>query len=109
MSITSVCLSVTLVDCDHNKQWKSAHDRIGRCLLIGDMNTEADPDLSILLSRVLYSSMGYRYGKCGALHFAGNNLRKVRATARTSRHFKFSTSAELLELTIVYRYGVING
>ena len=28
--MTSVSLSVTLVDCDH-KQWKSAYDRIGQC------------------------------------------------------------------------------
>jgi len=34
-SMTSVCPSVTLVDCDRivHQKWKSAHDRIGRCLL----------------------------------------------------------------------------
>jgi len=32
-NVTSVCPSVTLVDCDHavQQKWKSAHDRIGRC------------------------------------------------------------------------------
>jgi len=51
---TSVCLSVTLVDCDrtvHATQWKSAHDRTGLsrpCL--GYMHAEADLDRSILQS-----------------------------------------------------------
>ena len=40
-SMTSVCPSLTLVDCDHTVQekCKSANNRIGRCL---------DPDHSIL-------------------------------------------------------------
>ena len=46
----SVCMSVTLVDCDHivQQKWKWAHDRIVRCL--GYMHAKTDLDCNQCLS-----------------------------------------------------------
>jgi len=52
-SMTSVCLSVTLIDRDHvvRKKRKSAYDRIDRCL--DYLHAEADPDRNIPWSWIL--------------------------------------------------------
>ena len=53
-SMTSVRLSVTLMDCDRNKKWILAHDRID--LSLGNLHAEADPDRSILSPVILNST-----------------------------------------------------
>jgi len=59
-----------LVDCDNimQHQGKLLHDRIDRC--IGYLLAETDPYCNFLWSWIQVG-----YGKCGIVHFGGNNLR----------------------------------
>jgi len=71
-----VCLFV------YNRKWKWTHDRIGRCL--GSLLAKADPDGSILWSRILLRKTSGGVEKCGVLHFVGNNV--LHPTAHMSHY-----------------------
>jgi len=76
-SMTSVCPSVTLMDCGDRK-WKSAHDRLDLSWhLAVCMNDKSDPDHSILWSQIKFNGerrVGYGKMCTGILHFGHNNI-----------------------------------
>jgi len=53
LSVTSVCLNVTLVDCDHIVQQNVQMGTSTSVSWLHRLHAEVDPGLSILLSRIL--------------------------------------------------------
>ena len=70
-SMTSVCLSVTLVDCDHivQQEWKSTHKSIH----VGVLATCLLKTIRIIIS--CDSELYWGKEVCNVLHFGGNSLR----------------------------------
>jgi len=75
----------------YHKKWKWAHDRIGRCL--GYLQSEADPDRSILSSEVLLSRTSEVWKNVKVCTSAASNC-------QTAKHHIVSTDCMLRYLSI---------
>jgi len=103
-NMTSVCSSVCNVGglWSHSatKKWKSANDRIDRWL--GGLHAKADPDYSILLSRIVLTKTSGVWEKFGVLDFGINDLWVKQLACLAT-----SASAELL--VFILECVILNG
>ena len=97
-SMTYVCPSVALVNCDHKVQyvqlqqkWKSAQDRVGRCL--GYLHVDVcDPGC----------------GKAGVLHFSGIKRLTCRVISASAISLVFKTRYSLCYFMVMNWYTLVS-